>query len=516
MQHMTVADLLTDAAADHPDKVALVEADGRARTWHELDDEVSRVASGLAHAGVIAGFRVMIATGNRIEFVASYLGVLRAQAVAVPVNPRSTVEELTRMIADSGSKVVLADVDTVSNCREAIAAVGAGTRLYVIGGTLNPGERSYDHLMAMPPTPSPQRRDREALATLLYTSGTSGRPRAAMLSHRALLANIEQVGAVDPQMISADDVVLGVLPMFHVYGLNAVLGNVLRQQAKLVLMPRFDPQGALDLIEDEACSVVPVAPAVFGHWLPIEHLDERLGPVRLVLSGSAPLSPEVLQQFEAASGVPVHQGYGLTEAAPVVTSTLCSSNPAPTSVGAALPGIRIKLVAEGGAPPEGEDAGEIHIAGDNLFSGYWPDGADGPDADGWWATGDVGFLDAQGDLYLVDRLKELVIVSGFNVYPSEIEDLIGEVEGVGSVAVIGVPDERTGEAVVAYVTGRGPGDATDLLERVTARCRERLARFKQPSRIEIVDELPLTVTGKVQKGRLRAVERRRALSILEG
>jgi len=516
MQHMTVADLLADAALDHPDKVALVEADGRARTWRELDDEVARVASGLSAAGVIAGHRVLIAAGNRIEFVATYLGALRAHAVAVPVNPRSTIEELTRMLADSGSKVVVADVDTVTTCRQAMAALESGApRLYVVGGTLKPGEKSYDHLVTQPAKPSPPLRDREALATLLYTSGTSGRPRAAMLSHRALLANVEQVAAVDPPMIGADDVVLGVLPLFHVYGLNAVLGSVLRQQAKLVLMPRFDPEGALDLIEDEACTVVPVAPAVFGHWLPIEHLEERLGPVRLVLSGSAPLSPEVLRQFTERSKVPVHQGYGLTEAAPVVTSTLCSTNPAPSSVGAALPGIRIRLVDEDGRAPEGEDAGEIHIAGDNLFSGYWPDGADGPDADGWYATGDVGFLDADGDLYLVDRLKELVIVSGFNVYPTEIEELIAEVAGVLGVAVIGVPDDRTGEAVVAYVRGDGTASGDDLLERVAARCRERLARFKQPSRIEIVDELPLTVTGKVQKGRLRAFERRRALELLE-
>jgi long-chain acyl-CoA synthetase len=517
MQHMTVADLLTDAATEHPDKVALVEAEGRARTWRELDDEVSRVATGLITAGVIAGHRVMIAAGNRIEFVTAYLGAQRAQAVAVPVNPRSTVDELSRMLADSGSKVVFADIDTVTNVRAAMSALeGSTPRLYVVGATLGPGERSYDHLIAMPARPMPPARDPEALATLLYTSGTSGRPRAAMLSHRALLANIEQVSQVDPPMIGADDVVLGVLPMFHVYGLNAVLGSVLRQHAKLVLMPRFDPEGALDLIEDEACTVVPIAPAVFGHWLPIEHLDERLGPVRLVLSGSAPLAPEVLERFTTLSKVPVHQGYGLTEAAPVVTSTLCSEHPAATSVGAALPGIRIRLVAEDGRAPEGEDSGEIHIAGDNLFSGYWSDGADGPDADGWWATGDVGVLDAAGDLYLVDRVKELVIVSGFNVYPSEVEDLIAEVDGVAGVAVIGVPDERTGEAVVAYVKGEPAVAGADLLERVSARCQERLARFKQPSRIEIVDELPLTVTGKVQKGRLRAVERRRALSLLEG
>lgn len=514
MQHMTVADLLADAALEHPDKVALVEADGRARTWQELDGEVSRVATGLATAGVIAGYRVLIAAGNRIEFVTSYLGTLRANAVAVPVNPRSTADELSRMVADSGCKVVIADADCIDTVRAALATA-SGPRVYVIGAEAAAGEQSYDDLVAQPARPAPRPRDREALAALLYTSGTSGRPRAAMLTHRALLANIEQVRAVQPPMIGPDDVVLGVLPLFHVYGLNAVLGAVLDRHAKLVLMPRFHPEGALDLIEDEACTVVPVAPAVFGHWLPIEHLDERLGPVRVVLSGSAPLSPEVLEEFAAAAKVVVHQGYGLTEAAPVVTSTLHSEQPAPTSVGAALPGIGVRLVDDSGRAPEQGDPGEIQISGDNLFSGYWPDGTDGPDGEGWWGTGDVGFLDEAGDLYLVDRVKELVIVSGFNVYPSEIEELIGEVDGVEAVAVIGTPDERTGEAVVAYVQA-APGTPDGLAERVADVCRDRLARFKQPSRIEIVDEMPMTVTGKVQKGRVRAFDRRRALPLLEG
>jgi long-chain acyl-CoA synthetase len=334
-----------------------------------------------------------------------------------------------------------------------------------------------------------------------------------MLSHRALLANIEQVASVEPAMITADDVVLGVLPLFHVYGLNAVLGGTLRQQARLVLSERFEPAGTLDLIEDEAISVVPVAPPVFGAWLPMEDLAERLGPVRMVLSGSAPLARDVIDTFVAATGVPIHQGYGLTEAAPVVTSTLCSDDAEAGSVGAALPGIDIRLVDDDGRPPEGEDPGDIEIRGANLFSGYWPDGEDGPDEDGWWATGDVGFLDRDGDLFLVDRRKDLVIVSGFNVYPVEVEDVIVEVDGVSAAAVIGVADERTGEAVVAYVVADGDADATR--DAVAAHCEERLARFKRPTTIHLVDELPYTVTGKVQKGRLRAAARRRALDLLE-
>ncbi len=528
-----VAGLLAAAAAESPDRLALVEAGGRTLTWADLDDEVGRLATGLSASGLVAGQRVLMALGNRIEFVTTYLGVLRAQAVAVPVNPRATAGEIARMTADSGARIVVADADTVAVVREAMdllarAVAGDATalervdddlleravtpRVVVAGATLQPGERSYDHLRADAARWVPPLTDPERLAALLYTSGTSGRPRAAMLTHRALAANIEQVAAIEPPMIHGDDVVLGVLPLFHVYGLNGVLGSVLRHRAKLVLADGFDPEGTLDLVDDEAISVLPVAPAVFAHWRDVD-LDGRLGPVRLVLCGSAPLAPEVAEAFATRTGIAVHQGYGLTEAAPVVTSTLRSESPSRGTVGRALDGIEIKLVDEGGLAVVGDDPGEICIRGANLFSGYWPDGSGGPDDEGWWATGDVGFLDREGDVFLVDRVRELVIVSGFNVYPVEVEDVVREVDGVGDAAVIGVPDDLTGEAVVAYVVA--PDPRADLEAAVREHCEQRLARFKVPTRIEVVDELPHGVTGKVQKGRLRNQERRRVLGLLE-
>ncbi len=522
-----VAELLSRAASQEPDKTVLSEAaTGRTVTCSQLDDLVSRVVQGLSDAGMVAGYRVMVATGNTIEFVAAYLGGLRAGMVVVPVNPRSATGELMRMMADSGTRMVIADPGTISSVREAAGGLGeamaasgydsgARPRIVTVGTTLAPGERGWDQLIATHGRQGPTRLDPEGLAVLLYTSGTSGRPRAAMLSHRALLANIEQVAQVEPQTITGRDVVLGVLPLFHVYGLNAVLGQVLRQKARLVLVDGFDPEGSLDLIEDEAISVLPVAPPVFAYWMQVPGLEDRLGPVRLVLSGSAPLDPDLTAAFTARTNVDIHQGYGLTEAAPVVTSTLCSTEPTPRSVGAALPGIEIRLVDENGREPRDEDGGEIHIRGANLFSGYWPDGADGPNAEGWWATGDVGYLDPSGDLYLVDRLKELVIVSGFNVYPSEVEDVITELPDVAEAAVIGVDDDATGEAVVAFVRPTAAGASDNLEDVVRRHCQDRLARFKQPSVIHVVEELPYTPTGKVQKGRLRAAERRRALGLLE-
>lgn len=521
-----LAALLSRASAERPDAVALVEAaSGATTTWRELDDLVTRLATGLERLGLVAGNRVAVAIGNRTEFVAVYFAVLRARLVAVPVNPRSTTGELLRVVSDSGARLLVVDTSTVEDgravvagVREALAASGSDQRpprLLVLDVPAEADETAYSDLAATEPAVLPESVDPEALAVLLYTSGASGRPRAAMLSHRALVANVEQVAAIEPPMVGPDDVVYGVLPMFHVYGLNAVLGAVVRQTARLVVVDGFDTESSLDQVAEHGVTIVPIAPAVLAYWRGVDDLAQRLSGVRMLLSGSAPLSADLVEEFEQRTGIAVHQGYGLTEAAPVVTSTIGSRTPKKGSVGTAVPGVELRLVDETGRQPEGGDAGQILVSGDNLFSGYWPDGAEAP-TEGWLATGDVGFVDADGDLFLVDRLKELVIVSGFNVYPSEVEDVIAEVDGVREVAVVGVPDEETGEAVVAYVRALDPRrDPDDLREAVRMDCDRRLARFKRPSRIEVVDELPRTVTGKVAKGRLRATLRRERLGLIE-
>lgn len=520
-----VADLLATAAQAEPAKTALSEAaTGRSLTWAALDELADRAAHGYARAGLVAGYRVAIAMTNRIEFVAAYLGALRARLVVVPLNPRSATGELIRMLADSGARLVVADETTVDTVRDAVGGLGdalaahggSGTtpRVVVAGAAAGPNEQGWDALVAEAPSaPVPVRDDPEALAVLLYTSGTSGRPRGAMLSHRALVSNVHQVASVEPRLINGQDVVLGVLPLFHVYGLNAVLGQVLRQHARMVLVDGFDPEESLDIIEDEAITVAPVAPPVFAHWMQVPGLEERLGPLRVALSGSAPLSPQLVEAFTERTGIAIHEGYGLTEAAPVVTWS--GAAPVPGAVGRVVPGVELVLRDESGLETALGDSGEIWVRGENLFSGYWPEGADGPDEDGWWATGDVGYLDDDDQLHLVDRLKELVIVSGFNVYPSEVEDVVSELSDVAEAAVIGVEDPDTGEAVVVYVKPRHNVDPQALAEQVRQHCSARLARFKQPSIVHVVDDLPRTFTGKVQKGRLRATERRRALGLLE-
>ncbi|MFN8190261.1 MAG: AMP-binding protein [Nocardioidaceae bacterium] len=529
MAILDLAELVAAAAARGPERPAIIEvpgvevpgrgtpgpavdaAGGRRRSWGELDAEIGAVAGGLARLGVVAPQRVMLSVGNRIELVTTYLGTLRAQAVAVPVNPAASVADLARMVADSGARVVVADAQSLDRVRSAVADLTPAPRIVTVGVEAAAGETPYDDLVAGPPAPLPPLPDPEKLAALLYTSGASGVPRAAMLTHRALLANLEQMAAVEPAMVQPDDVVLGVLPLFHVYGLNAVLGCVLHAGATLVLSEGFDPEGSLDLVADHGCTVVPAAPAVFGHWLGRERLRERLATVRVMLSGSAPLDADVIAAFEGRSGVPVHQGYGLTEAAPVVTSTLCSGRPVPGSLGAPLPGVEVRIVDEDGRVEE-EDPGQVQIRGANLFSGYWPGGSDGPGEDGWWSTGDLGYRDDQGDLRLVDRLGDLLVVSGFNVYPREVEDVIRDLPGVTGVAVIGVDDPQDGTVVVAYVVAP---DLADAAEVVAARCAERLVAFKRPGRVEVVDRLPVTSTGKVEKGRLRLLERRRTWGVVE-
>lgn len=526
-----VAALLAVQVERQPDAVALADARG-ALTWAELDHEVDRVAAGLVQVGLVAGYRVALCLGNRREFVTSYLGTLRAGLVAVPLNPASPTGEVVRVLADSGARACICEADTVSAVRGAVggltdALAGAGDEMRArtvvplvvpVDATTVPGELSYADLTDVDAAQigghvvAPH--DPEALAVLLYTSGTSGRPRAAMLSHRALLTNIEQAARTTVEAVRPDDVVLGVLPLFHVYGLNAVLGLVLRQGARLVVVERFDPVGTLELVQRESVSNLPVAPPVLSAWLGLPGLAARLASVRLVLVGAGPTTPDAVQSFAGATGLTVHHGYGLTEAAPAVASTLMSQTIKPGSVGAPLPGVELRVLDDG-RQVEGEDAGEVWIRGGNLFAGYWPDGVEGPDADGWYASGDVGYLDADGDLFLVDRLKEIVIVSGFNVYPSEIEDVLGEVEGVLDAAVIGVADDSTGEAVVAYVVtdpDHGVDDET-LAARVREHCEHRLARFKHPRDLHVVPELPRSVTGKVAKGRLRATEQRRSMGL---
>jgi len=471
-------------------------------TWAELDREVDAAAAGMvATLSLQVGDRVALVLSNSPAFVTAYFAILRAGLVAVPVNPGYTAPELAHLLGSADVKAVLCDDASTAVVEEAVS----GTHRVLVDPA------GFDAMVAGGRTagvniqPGQARSGGEDLAVLLFTSGTSGQPRGAMLTHRALLANIEQCRALEPVPMLADDVVLLVLPLFHIYGLNAVLGMVAATGATAVLCERFDPAATLDLVRAEAVTNVPGAPPMYLAWAAAgSSALEALRGVRMLASGASPLPPAVLEQVHAGSGRLIHEGYGLTETAPVVASTIASARVKPGSIGQAVPGVEVRLLDEGGVPVADGDPGEIWVRGDNLFSGYWPGGVEGPDAEGWWATGDVAYADDDGDLFLVDRRKELVLVSGFNVYPREVEDALCEHPDILEVAVIAVPDDFTGEAVKAFVVAR-PGSALRP-EQVMAHAETRLARFKRPSSVVMVEKLPHSATGKVAKGRLRERE----------
>ena len=328
-----------------------------------------------------------------------------------------------------------------------------------------------------------------------------------MLSARALLANVDQLAAIEPPVLRADDVLFVPLPLCHVFGLNAGLGMALRVGATAVLADRFDPAATLATMAAEKVSAVLGVPGQYAQWLRQPGVADGFASVRFAMSGSATLPAAVVDGY-AELGVVLHDGYGLTEAAPVVTINAIGAEgrkPTPGSIGSALPGVETQLRDADGEETGPDDPGRLFVRGANLFSGYWPDGADGPDADGWFGTGDIAVTDDDGELHLVGRSAELVIVNGFNVYPAEVEAVFAAQPGVGEVAVVGVPDEKTGEAVRAYLVPAAHAVLDpDALRTAAARS---LAHFKLPRDIEIVSELPRTVTGKIMKWQLRAAER---------
>jgi long-chain acyl-CoA synthetase len=492
-----VADLVRRSAAEYGERVALrhvTPGGSETTTWSQLDRDVDAAAAGIrSELGVRAGDRVALSLTNGPSFVTAYFGLLRAGAVAVPLNTTYTAPEVARLLHEADASVVLCDDASLAVVEEAVA----GTHRVQVDPA------GLDALVAAGRTAGPQDAvgSGEDLAVLLFTSGTSGRPRGAMLSHRALLANVDQCSRLEPAPMTEQDVVLLVLPLFHIYGLNAGLGMVAATGACGLLVERFDPVGTLRLVAEHGVTNIPGAPPMWLAWSRQDGAADALRGVRLMASGAAPLPPEVIAAIRDRTGHTVQEGYGLTEAAPVVATTLASPRAKAGSVGRAIPGVEVALRDPHGADVSDSDTGEVWVRGDNLFSGYWPDGADGPGADGWWPTGDVAYADGDGDLFLVDRRKELVLVSGFNVYPREVEEVLAEHPDVAEAAVIAMPDPLTGEAVKAFVVPR-PG-ATLTEEDVAAHAAARLARFKRPAVVVVVDELPHSVTGKVAKGRLR-------------
>jgi long-chain acyl-CoA synthetase len=489
------------------DAVALVSR-GRPTTYGELIDRVGRLAAALTNElGVRPGDRIAILAANNPSFVVGYLATLSAGAVAVPLNPASPAAEIRNELTAIGARVAIVG----ASGRDAFAGIGKGAVpvehvLVTEGVDLANSQRLEDLVTTVNAPAAPVERDEDDLAVLIFTAGTSGSPKAAMLSHGNLLANLEQMQRHPGRRVAPDDVALGVLPMFHIFGLNVILGLTLYAGGSIILVERFDPAASLDTIKNHRVTIVAGAPPMFHSWASLQEADPgafRL--VRLAVSGAAPLTPEVAEGFEHRYRVPIFQGYGLTEASPTVTSSVVGGEPKPGSIGCALPGVEVRLVDDDGEDALQGDEGEIWVRGPNVFPGYWQDEESTRAAltdDGWLRTGDIAVADDDGYLYIVDRAKDLVIVSGFNVYPAEVEDVLLEHPGVAEVAVVGMPHPHTGETVRAFVVA-SPGYHLEEDE-VIEFCAGRLARYKCPTKLTFVDELPHGLGGKLLRRALRS------------
>jgi long-chain acyl-CoA synthetase len=492
---------LASAIDAHPAEAPALVSRGEVTNYGELRAQVAGVRGALGARGVAPGDRVAIVAGNNPFFVAAYLGVLGVGAVAVPLNPLSPPPEIERELATVGAGLALVDdADRPPFAGEAATAL-AGIDVVPIGDLLGGDPAALVD------------RAEDDVAVLLFTSGTAGLPRAAMLSHGNLRANIDQIragasDAGDPNASpAAGDVALGVIPLFHIFGLNAVLGLALTVGASVVLVERFDPAGALALLAEHAITVVSGVPTMWRAWADLPPTGDGepnpMASVRLGVSGAAPLEPELRRAVAARYGVVLAEGYGLTEASPVVTSGVGHQAP-DGSIGVPLPGLLVRLIDRFGEDALVGDPGEVWVKGPNVFGGYWDD----PDAtrtalteDGWLRTGDLAVVDDDGFLWLVDRAKDVIIVSGFNVVPAEVERVLVRHPDVAEAAVVGVPDARTGEAVKAFVVA-APG--ASINESALADYATRhLARYKCPSVITVVDELPHGLIGKVLRRRLR-------------
>jgi long-chain acyl-CoA synthetase len=489
---------LANIIDEHDKSSIAIICNGRSTTYGDLREAVDRFRGGLAEIGVGNGDRVALLLGNTRQFVVSYLATVGLGAVAVPLNPSSPAPEIERQIAAIEAKIVVigklsahawSAVDD-----EAIASVAAVISTAPSDGSPS-GSIAFDDLVKAEPVECVDV-DSDHLAVLMFTSGTAGSPRAAMLTHGNLLANISQSSTADGHL-NSDDVVYGVLPLFHIFGLNVVVGLGLSMGATILLVQRFDPATAAQSIVDRKVTVIPGAPAMWNAFAHFDELDSAVfSTVRLALSGASRLSTTVAEKMVERFGIEIREGYGLTETSPVV-STSTGITPRFGSVGRVVAGVEVRLVNDNGDALVG-DVGEVWVRGDNVFVGYFND----PKAtaavfteDGWLMTGDMATTDDDGYLYLVDRAKDLIIVSGFNVYPAEVEEMLAMHPLVSDVAVIGVAHPHSGEAVKAFVV---PTEGADLDEEtLIEHSLDHLARYKCPTKVIFVKELPRNASGKI-------------------
>lgn len=497
---MNIAQHIERASRQTPEQIALVFEE-RSSTYRDLNVSANRMANLLRGLGIGLGDRVALLLPNTPAFVIAYLGAMKIGAIAVTLNVMLKPAELTVMLIDCGAPLLITTAELAAGLqRDKLPAL----RQVVIAEGDPGADASLDELL------SQNSAEAEAIeltvntpAVIVYTSGTTGGPKGAVLSHGNVIANMQAKN--DYLGTQSDDRLLLFLPLFHCFGQNAILNNALNAGATVVLQRRFDPTLAIEAVIRERITMFNAVPTVYARLLALKTDIRALATVRLFLSAGAPMSATLAQHWWQVYGKPIHEGYGLTESSPFATYNHHQRYKL-GSVGTPIAGVDIRIVdAEGNDLPPGE-RGEILIRGHNVMLGYWnrPEATAQAIRDGWLHTGDIGLRDDEGYLFVVDRLKDVVIVAGFNVYPTEVEDVLYGHPAVAEAAIYGVPDEIQGEIVKAKIVVK-PGHAVSA-EELRLFCRERLANYKVPRLVEIVDSLPKNPTGKILKRVLRDTE----------
>ncbi|MFI2203559.1 long-chain fatty acid--CoA ligase [Streptomyces sp. NPDC020192] len=498
MATLSVASILAENAKRRPGKTALVEG-GLRLTFGEVWRRSLARAGALTALGVRPGDRVALMAPNTTEFPVAYYAITAAGGVVVPVHLLLSAGEVEHVLKDSGARLLLVHPAQAETGRA--AAEATGVQVTVLG-------EEFDKLAAdAEPLPVYVTRAADDPAVIFYTSGTTGVPKGAVLSHFNIVMNAT-VNAFDANDIRADDIALGALPLFHAFGQTVSLNSTWRAGATLVLLPRFDAARAIELMAEEGVNTFHGVPTMYVALAAAAAQAERLPELRVCISGGASLPVAVLERFEEAFGAPVYEGYGLSETSPTATVNQPLFGTRAGTIGHPLWGVDVEIAraeVEDRAEllPAGE-LGEVVIRGHNVFSGYLgrPEATAEALVDGWFRTGDLGTKDDDGFLRIVDRKKDVIIRGGYNVYPREVEEVLARHPGIAQVAVIGLPDELHGEEVAAVVVPT-PGAAPDAAS-IIEWAKEHLGRHKYPRRVEFTDALPLGPSMKVLKREIRA------------
>jgi len=485
--------LLTDSARRHPDRPAL-RIRGAVVTYRSLDEASDRAAAGLRAAGVAPGRTVALMLPNGLDFVVAYFGALKAGGTVVPLNVLLRAGELEHCLGDSGAHMLI--VGEHEACEVLPIAARLAVRHVYIAGSSGTFAELLDATL---PLAAPVDTDPGSDAVLLYTSGTTGRAKGARLTHSGLAWVAESI-AVRMLRLTPDDVVYLALPLSHIFGLNALLNVALLAGASIVLEERFDPDRALTLAEEHAVTVFAGVPAMsIGLLAAHRRRPVALPALRVALLGGQSVPGEVRTAFTETFGCRTIESYGVSEVSSAVAATPIDTSAKQGSVGKPIWGAEFAIVDEDDRRCPAGQAGEILVRSVGMMAGYHnlPGATAEAVRDGWFHTGDIGLLDADGDLFVVDRKKDMIIRSGYNVYPREVEEVLYRHTAVLEAAVIGVPHELHGEEIAAAIRLR-PGTTATAAE-LREFTRERLAAYKYPRIVAFLDELPASSTGKLLK-----------------